>query len=516
MKKTSGVLLPVFSIPSKFGIGDLGDNAKIFIDFLKKSGFKYWQILPLSPTNAVNGYSPYSSSSAFAGNLLFIDPMFFARVGLLVSDEQIMQFAIENTGKCNYDYAINVKKEIISLAYANLSANPSQFAELKNEFDNFSHDNSDWLYPYADFVTAKSVFGDVAWSEFPEGVKNLEADALADLREKNKDTWDRECFVQFIFYKQLDEIFEYAKSRGVGIISDLPFYISYDSSDVWADKANFSLYENGSQRGVAGVPPDYFCPTGQRWGNPLYNWSFMEQDNFSWWRKRIKHTLRYSTLCRIDHMRALEAYWSVNEECDTAIDGQWVKTPGYKLLNLVKKDFDDKLPLIAEDLGVITPQVRHMLTHFNLPGMKVLQFAFDSDKKNPYLPKNIAENTVCYTGTHDNSTILGWCLSRDEAAFKKTLDLLKIKEKISPEELAKRLIHTCLIARSKLAILPMQDILLKDDSCRTNIPGTCSGNWIWQMTDEDFALVTDRAKIRELRKLNKMTERAPYFIRLSK
>lgn len=515
MTKTSGVLLPVFSLPSNFGVGDFGDNAKLFIDFIKKAGFSYWQILPLSPTNAINGYSPYSASSAFAGNMLFIDPMFFARNGL-VEENKIMQFATKNSGRCNYDYALKVKREIISLAFANFSANSEQFAELKNEFDKFSQENSYWLFPYADFITAKGIFGDVAWCDFPEAIKNREADALSDLREENKTTWNTVCFTQFVFYKQLGDIFNYAKSKFIGIISDLPFYISYDSSDVWADKANFSLYENGSQRGVAGVPPDYFSPTGQRWGNPIYNWSYMEQDKFSWWRKRIKHVLSYSTICRIDHIRALEAYWYVNESCDTAIDGEWVKTPGYKLLHLVKKDFNGELPLIAEDLGVITPQVRHMLTHFNLPGMKVLQFAFDSDKKNPYLPKNIGENTVCYTGTHDNSTTLGWCQARDEAAFQKTLNLLKISEKLTPKELAKTLIHACLISKSKLAILPMQDILLKDDSCRTNIPGTCSDNWIWQMTDEDFAHTIDKTNSRELRKLNKITERAPYFSRISK
>ncbi len=515
MKKKSGVLLPVFSLPSKFGIGDFGDNAKLFINFLKKSGFSYWQILPLAPTNAVNGHSPYSSSSAFAGNFLFIDLQFFVRVGL-VDEGKLLQFAMDNTGKCNYEHATNAKREIISLAYANFSANPSQFQGLKNEFDNFCQENADWLFPYADFITAKSQYGDVAWCDFPENIKNRDVNALKDLKERNFGFWNCVCFTQFVFYKQLKEVFDYATSKGIGIISDLPFYISYDSSDVWANKANFSLYENGSQRGVAGVPPDYFSPTGQRWGNPLYDWSYMEQDKFSWWRKRIKHTLTYSTLCRIDHMRALEAYWDVNETCGTAIDGQWIKTPGYKLLNLVTSDFDGKLPLIAEDLGIITPQVRHMLSHFNLPGMKVLQFAFDSDKKNPYLPKNIKENTVCYTGTHDNNTILGWCQSRDEASFKKTLELLKINEKMTADELAKKLIYTCLISRSKLAVLPMQDILLKGDSCRTNVPGTCNGNWVWRMTDEDFALTIDRANSRELRKLNKMTERAPYFCRLSK
>ena len=515
MKKTSGVLLPVFSLPSKFGVGDFGDNAKLFIDFLKKAGFSYWQILPLSSTNAINGYSPYSASSAFAGNLLFIDPMFFARVGL-VDENKILKFATKNTGKCNYDYAMKAKQEIISLAYTNFSANQSQFADLKAEFDNFSQENSDWLLPYADFITAKSIFNDVAWCDFPEAIKNRDTNAISELRENNKLSWDTVRFTQFIFYKQLGDIFNYAKSKGIGIISDLPFYISYDSSDVWVDKANFSLYENGSQRGVAGVPPDYFSPTGQRWGNPLYDWSYMEQDNFSWWRKRIKHTLAYSTLCRIDHIRAFAAYWNVNETCETAIDGEWVKTPGYNLLHLVQEDFNGKLPLIAEDLGVITPHVRHMLTRFNLPRMKVLQFAFDSDKKNPYLPKNITTNTVCYTGTHDNSTILGWCQSRDEVAFQKVLDLLKIKEKLTAEELAKHLVRTCLVAKSKLAILPMQDILLKDDSCRTNVPGTCSGNWVWQMTDEDFAFTIDKATSRELRKLNKITERAPYFSRISK
>ena len=506
--KKSGVLLPVFSLPSKFGIGDFGENARLFVDFLRNAGFSYWQILPLTPTGAVNGYSPYSSSSALAGNFLFIDPMFFAENGLL-AESDLLPYMVPCSGKCNYEHATVAKKEIITKAFENFSANPAKFKSLKNEFDEFVCANTDWLLPYADFVTGKNAFCDVAWCDFPTNIRGRGMAALEKFRHEHKKYWDTVAFAQFVFYKQLHELFNYAKSKGVGIISDIPFYVSYDSSDVWADRANFSLYENGSQRGVAGVPPDYFSPTGQRWGNPLYDWRYMERDNFSWWRRRIKQTLSYSTLCRIDHMRALEAYWRVDEKCDTAIDGEWVKTPGYKLLNFLKRDYGGKLPLIAEDLGVITPPVRRMLTHFGLPGMKVLQFAFDSDKNNPYLPRNIKQDTICYTGTHDNNTTLGWCKSRDEASKRKTLDFLKIKEDLTAEELAQHLILVCLNTKSNLAILPMQDILLKDDSCRTNIPGTCSGNWVWQMTEEDFASVSEDKNAKTLRKLNRLTERAP-------
>ena len=403
-KRMSGVLLHPTSLPSKYGIGDFGIDAYNFVDFLAKSGQHLWQTLPLGPTGF--GDSPYQSFSAFAGQPLLISPDKLLELNLLNSSdlEDIPEF---DENFVDYDKVIDFKTKLFKKAYENFWEHEHE--ELRLEFETFCKKNEHWLHDYSLYRSIKEYFQNLPWIEWSEEFRFLSA--------KNRQIWEenhhyelgRYNFFQFIFYKQWLELKKYANYKGVYIISDIPIFAAMDSSDTWINKHLFELNEKGFPINVSGVPPDYFTKTGQLWGNPIYNWKKMKKNNYSWWIKRIKHQLETADYLRVDHFRGFESFWSVPYKETTALNGEWVKGPGSDFFKALEHALGKDLPIICEDLGVITSEVEKLRDDFNLPGIKVLQFGFDDPRSdNNLLPHHYIKNSICYTGTHDNDTTLGW------------------------------------------------------------------------------------------------------------
>ncbi|KPK10372.1 MAG: 4-alpha-glucanotransferase [Acidithiobacillales bacterium SG8_45] len=460
-QRRAGVVLHPTSLPGPLANGDLGDAAWRFVDFLHASGFSVWQILPHGPTH--EDRSPYQSLSVHAGNPLWIS------LDRLVEAGWLSKLELPSANRESDDF----RYQQLRLAHRGFEYGAAD--EERRAYSAFRQEHAGWLDDYALFIALREEQEHRSWLDWPEPLKNRDDAALKQARTRLTSSIEQVCFEQFIFYRQWHALKQYANEKGVTLFGDLPIYVSLDSADVWSQREQFDLDDSGSPRTVAGVPPDYFSETGQRWGNPHYNWKHMRADHFSWWQTRLESTFALYDLVRIDHFRGFEAYWSIPAESETAIDGEWVKAPGEALFASLAKTFGS-LPVVAEDLGVITDEVTALRKQFGFPGMRVLQFAFDGTGSNPYLPHQHEVDDAIYTGTHDNDTTLAWYNELDSTGRDHVREYLGYPEEAMPWPL----IRTALASVGCLAIVPMQDLLGLGAGNRMNTPGTIKGNWQWR------------------------------------
>jgi 4-alpha-glucanotransferase len=474
--RASGVLLHVVSLPSPYGIGDVGPAALAWVDRLHEAGQSWWQALPLGPTGY--GNSPYQSLSSFAGNELLISPDGLIEDGLLrASDCEGSSFSAT---AIDYDAVIPFKHRLLETAWTNFSAGARQ--DLRPLFDQFCHDQMHWLEDYTLFRALKAEHNNAYYLEWPAELVRRSAAALARARRKLRDKIDPVRFAQFLLFRQGERLRAHARAKGVRLIGDLPFFVSPDSSDVWANPELFLLDEHHRARFVAGVPPDYFSAQGQLWGNPIYDWDAVRRTGYRWCLDRLRALLDHVDMIRLDHFRGFAAAWHVPIGAATAKIGQWVPGPGADFFVTAEKELGG-LPFIAEDLGLITQDVCALRDRFGLPGMRVLQFAFDGKSDNPHLPRNYTPNTVVYTGTHDNPTTRGWFEALPTQQRQYLRDYLK-RPAGEGREVASALINLAWSSVAALAIAPLQDILNLGNDARMNLPGRAEGNWRWRCTED--------------------------------
>ncbi|MDO8445940.1 MAG: 4-alpha-glucanotransferase [Deltaproteobacteria bacterium] len=479
-RRGSGILLHISSLPSMHGIGDLGPGAYRFADFLVETKQCLWQILPLNPTSTAHGNSPYSSFSAFAGNPLFISP------DLLLTEDLISMSDLDELpsfpdDKVDYEAVTEHKNKILGRAFERYRGNIGQ----DYGFERFCVENELWLGDYALFISLKDHFNGIAWCDWPEEIRDRCEDAVKDWSDRLKERILKEKFLQYLFFKQWHMLKGYCNARNIKIIGDLPIYVCYDSCDVWTNPCLFKLNCEKRPDFVSGVPPDYFSETGQLWGTPVYSWSALKEDGYTWWIKRIEHNLKFFDTLRLDHFRGFVAYWEVPAQETTAMNGRWVDAPVYDFFDTLVRHFPS-LPFIAEDLGVITPDVREVMNTYEFPGMKLLIFAFGGDMPaNPYIPHNITKNSVVYTGTHDNNTIRGWLSG--EASHEDKIRIFKYMGKILGEESSHLdFIRHAMMSVANTSIIPMQDILGLGEEGRMNTPSVGDGNWRWRLRHKDI------------------------------
>jgi 4-alpha-glucanotransferase len=473
-KRRSGILMHITSLPSPFGIGDLGPGAYKFVDFLADSGQRLWQVLPLSPTDPIEGNSPYSSPSAFAGNPLLISPEHLINDGFLTEEDldSPPAFAAE---RVDYPAVIEYKHKLLDTAFERFSR-----AEDRREFEGFCSKNSHWLEDFVLFTALKDHFSGQVWSDWQAETRDRNGDALASMRSQLAHELERHRFIQFLFFRQWHALKAYCRENGIDVIGDIPIYVSYDSADVWADSQIFKLDENKKPTHVAGVPPDYFSSTGQLWGSPVYDWEVCRKSGFKWWLRRMEHVLSLYDVVRIDHLRGLVAYWEVPAGHKTAVHGAWVGVPAGEFFDAMLDRFPG-FPIIAEDLGHITPDVREVMDHYGFPGMKVLLFAFGADEpEHPYLPHNYKPNFAVYTGTHDNNTVRGWFENGASPADKKRLSAYVGRE-VSADSVHWELMRLATASVAETSIVPMQDVLGLGEEARMNLPGVLEGHWQWRL-----------------------------------
>lgn len=472
-ERSAGILLHVTSLPSGYGIGDVGPEARAFADFLYRSKQKYWQLLPLNPTEGGQGYSPYSAISGMAGNTFLISPDLLMKEGLL-DQKELAGHRLSNEAKVNYAEVLRSKQELLDKAFWSFLKRDN-----RKEFEDFCEKESYWLDDFALFVVLKQVNQGAAWFSWKDEHKLRDENALKLLAEEHADELYRVKWLQYIFNKQWKDIKTYCNERNISIIGDLPIYVSYDSSDVWANKEIFAIDENGTATGIAGVPPDAFSADGQLWGMPVFKWDVLKERNYDWWITRIKRNRELFDLIRIDHFRAFVSYWEVPAGETTAKNGEWKPGPGRDFFVAVQ-DALGELPFIAEDLGDVDDSVFALRDEFSLPGMKVLQFAFGSDLPHSiHIPHNHSNNFIVYTGTHDNDTTRGWYRSADEQT-RKLLEQYAARA-ISEEDVHWVLARMAYASVAKIAILPMQDVLNLDESARMNVPASAESNWAWRL-----------------------------------
>lgn len=471
MKRSSGILMHVTSLSSPFGIGTFGKEAYEFIDFLKKAGQSYWQILPLGPTGY--GNSPYQCFSAFAGNPYFIDFNLLKQQGYLnCNDYENLNYS-ENSLKVDYE-SISINKFIV-LKKAFLNGKDKE----KSNVINFYEENKEWLEDYAFYMALKNEFKLLPWQSWPEDIKFRRESAMEIYRKKLKDEINYWVFIQYIFYKQWNDLKSYANSNGIKIIGDIPMYISIDSADAWANSSLFNLDENKNPIMVSGCPPDSFSKTGQLWGNPIYDWEYIISTKYIWWINRFKNNFRLYDMVRIDHFRGFISYWQVPFGDSTAINGSWIKGPAFELFETLKNAFGDSLPIIAEDLGFLTKEVIDFREAVEFPGMRVLQFAFNPKESSCYLPHKYINNTVVYTGTHDNDTVMGWLEnSGEKQEVNYAVKYLKLNKQ---EGYNWGFIRGAWSSVADLAIAQMQDFIAIGSQGRMNIPSTTKDNWTWRI-----------------------------------
>ena len=494
--RASGVLLHVTSLPSPYGIGDLGSAAFSWIDRLHSAGQRWWQVLPLGPTGY--GNSPYQPISSFAANPTLISPDSLISEGLLKRADCQGQFPSDAV---DYDAAIPFKNRLLETAWANFKAGARQ--DLRAAYDEFRWQQQHWLDDYALFEALKVKFNGEHYLEWPEELVERQSDALTKARRELAEQVNQVSFAQFLLFRQTDQLKEYAHSKGVRLIGDLPFFVSPDSSDVWADPEIFLLDERRHPRFVAGVPPDYFSADGQLWGNPVYNWDALRATRYRWSIDRLRALLAHVDAIRLDHFRGFAAAWHVLAGAASAQSGQWVEGPGSSFFEAVQEQLGN-LPFIAEDLGVITPDVHALREQFQLPGTRVLQFAFDGHSDNPYLPNNFVTNTVAYTGTHDNAPTREWYEQLPEYQRQNFWNYLKHAAGES-EDAAPSLVNLDWSSIAALTVAPLQDLLNLGAESRMNIPGSASGNWRWRCPD-DLESSTTFQWLRELTELSKRAE----------
>lgn len=474
----AGILLHITSLPSLHGVGDLGPAAYRFVEFLEKAGQRFWQILPLNPTGTYLGNSPYTSYSAFAGNPLFISLESLQWDGLLTVKELEAppQFPDDHV---DYPAAIKYKGQLLRRASENFR--PS--ASSDSAFQDFCKKNSHWLDDYSLFAALKYKFDEAPWYEWPVEFRDRQESALQQLRTEMRDRIEMAKFFQFYFYRQWTSLKTYCHQKKVQIVGDIPIYTSTDCADVWSSPDMYKLGAEKQPLFVAGAPPDYFSETGQLWGNPVYRWDYLQKTGFEWWIRRIRRNLELFDYLRLDHFRGFVAYWEIPAEEETAVKGKWVHAPAMEFFETLVKQFPD-LPLIAEDLGLITEDVRKVMDHFGFPGMKVLLFAFGSDlPTNPYAPHNYIQNCVAYTGTHDNNTVQGWfrneASSEDRKRFFDYIGHETVQDSIHWEW-----IRLAMASVADLCVIPMQDILGLGEESRMNHPSRSDGNWGWRCTQQ--------------------------------
>jgi len=485
--RSSGTLVHPTSFPSPHGIGDLGSESRKFIDFLHNTGQTIWQVLPLGPTGY--GNSPYASYSAFAGNHYLISLDILVKKGLLTkteSDKAILPVTVV----ADYDAAYKNKEALFELASKRFyeSADKNSLKALEK----FGKENSYWLDDYCLFMACSKANGRKPWNQWEPGIALRKKDSLTKAGKEFESVIKHEKWLQFEFFNQWIELKEYANSKQVRVIGDIPIFVDHNSADVWSNPSCFAVDKKGNRTLVAGVPPDYFSETGQLWGNPQYKWKVLEKDGFKWWVERFRQMFHLYDAIRVDHFRGFDAYWEVSASEKTAIKGRWVKGPGAKLFETIKKELGE-LPIIAEDLGFVTEGVEKLRDSFEFPGMKILQFAWDSDSTNSFLPHNFTQNSVVYTGTHDNDTTLGWYKSAPETEKHRLREYCRS----NGSEPNWELIRLGMLSVSDQAIFPLQDFMNLDEKHRMNIPGTVGANWLWRYTPEMLASV-DGKRIEEL------------------
>ena len=477
--RASGVLLHPTSLPSRFGIGDLGENAYKFVDFLANSDQQIWQILPVGPTGY--GNSPYLSYSALAGNPLLISPAILQQQGLLTTQElqNLPDFPIDWV---DFDRVIATKLPLLRQASDRFKASASE--SDNTEFQRFCNRQNDWLSDYALFMSLKTAHNGSGWNQWPVEIAARQPQAMAEWGAKLADDIFYHKFTQYQFFSQWQNLKQYANDRGINLFGDIPIYVAHDSVDVWAHRHIFRLDpDTGEASLMAGVPPDYFSSTGQLWGNPVYNWEELEKTDFKWWIRRVEAILEYVDIVRIDHFRGFQAYWGVPQGEDTAMNGTWLDAPGEKFFQLLEKQLG-VLPIVAEDLGVITPEVEALRDKFNFPGMKILQFAFDDDRANGFLPFNYTDrNCIVYTGTHDNNTTVGWFYERSPEAQANVTDYLGC---VGDEGIHWAMIRLALSSVGNTVVLPFQDVLGLGTDAKMNTPSQATGNWSWRCRVEAF------------------------------
>lgn len=507
-ERNAGILMPVSSLPSPYGIGTFGKDAYDFVTFVKECNHKYWQVLPLGPTTY--GDSPYQSYSAFAGNPYFVDLDMLIEAGFLLKSEVISRdwgdgivpvnvseddavngrFGTYRDGNIgderyvSYEKIYNNRFDILRIAYNRFKAACAESKKtlakglpLYKQFDNFVKDNADWLEDYALFMALKSHFNNVSWGEWETDIKFRKPEAMSRYEEQLSDDIGYWKFIQFEFYLQWNALKQYANSNGIEIIGDIPIYMGYDSVDVWANQGEFQLDENLTPIKVAGVPPDAFSDAGQKWGNPLYDYDEMEANGFSWWRKRMAASAKLYDVIRIDHFIGIVKYYTIPADMPDARQGEYRQGPGQKLLDVINESIGDK-KIIAEDLGVEVPEVAKILKENGYPGMKVLEFAFGGDRKNPHLPYNYTQNLVCYGGTHDNETLLGFFEDRGDWELGYAYDYLDTRDK---GRMVDQVFRAAYSSVAVLTVFAVQDILKLGNWARMNLPSSMGNNWKWRM-----------------------------------
>ncbi len=496
LERSCGILLHITSLPSPFGIGDLGPEAYEFIDFLETSGHKYWQLLPLNPTDAAYNHSPYSSYSAFAGNTLLISPELLEKEGYI--DLQNFDIPTEaDPEKVDFQKVSRFKEAVLEATYNSFRDKKEKVKKYKG----FCKEHASWLNDFSLFKALHQKFNS-PWYSWPDELKNRKSGELKKAQKELAESIEKIKFFQFLFFSQWANLTEYAHLNDVHLIGDIPFYINHDSADCWAHSEYFKLDKNKVPLKISGVPPDYFSETGQLWGTPVYDWKKLKNKKFDWWIERLRQNLLLFDLVRLDHFRAFSAYWEVPAKDKTAVNGKWVKTPGHQFFKTVKKEFP-KMPFIAEDLGQLDDPVYDLLAAFDFPGMKVLQFAFgEVGSPNPYLPYNHLPNNLVYTGTHDNNTTKGWYVNADKKAKH------HLKE-YSGNNITARNVHShlhrmALGSVAKLAVTPMQDLIGLGSEGIMNTPGSTKGNWTWRMNYHQISV--ERAI--ELKALNELYGRS--------
>ena len=494
-QRGSGVLLHPTALPGPHGIGSLGAQALAFIDWLQSAGQSYWQICPLVPTGY--GDSPYQGFSAFAGNPNLINLDHLISLGLLSEADTT---SLQNLPSNYVDFGalIPQKMAVLHLAWTRFSQEGCA-SDLAQPFSLFKENQKSWLPDYTLFMVAKERHEGRPWDEWEESLRLRKPEALEKLASETQNQREFHAFIQFLFDSQWRTVKSYANERGIRIIGDLPIFIAYDSADCWAHPHLFQLDAQGCPTAVAGVPPDYFSETGQLWGNPLYNWDTMEKSGFQWWISVLRSKLEQYDVLRIDHFRGFSAYWSVPYGEETAINGAWIPSPGAQLFTRVKEELGE-LPIIAEDLGVITQDVVELIEGCGFPGMKVMQFAFDSSEENDYLPHNYPRHCLVYTGTHDNDTAVGWYEKAPEADKATARDYLGLPEDATAVQAAQAMVRASLSSVADLAITPIQDLLALGSEARFNTPGTLGGNWNWRV--EELAFSSEKSQ--ELHRLTSL------------
>lgn len=478
-ERSGGILLHPTSLPGSYGIGDLGPEAYRFVDWLASTGCKLWQVLPLGPTGY--GDSPYQCFSAFAGNPYLISFDALLQDGLLTQDD-LSAMPDFVASKVDYGRLIPWKLELLEKAFSHFAAASKEFGA---EFDDFRTKNAAWLDDFSLFMSLKEAHGGGAWNGWDEALRRREPSALAQARQEHAEAIRRYSFYQFLFFRQWDKLRAYTNGKGIKIIGDIPIFIAYDSADAWSHPELFFLGEDSLPTVVAGVPPDYFSATGQLWGNPLYRWDVHKQTGYAWWLERFRSVLNFVDIVRLDHFRGFAGYYEIPFGAPTAETGQWRTGPGKDFFQTVSTQLsgsdDGSLPIIAEDLGVITPDVVELRDGFHLPGMKILQFGFTSPS-DPFLPHNYSKNCVAYTGTHDNDTAIGWFESAPEPERRFALRYLHS----DGSDFAWDLIRALWSSVAVYAIAPMQDLLSLGTQARMNFPSRLGGNWEWRMQDHDI------------------------------